>query len=215
MSNVLTKFKELYTQKITLPDSGEIEISQINVDFQDKLLRKVKKAEGDVHAVLLYILHMSNYISDKTKKNLTYKDKLYVLQHWRNNIVDDPTDHDLNSATIENEPYKANIGTADIEIGFKLPQLKYELDLLQYLNKKKEPAETDLIFYDTFRFINYIKLGATTYNIDDLTNNDLHELFLLFDPNMLKPLSAHISTTLQDLNKMRIYEADYSNFLDV
>ena len=182
MSNIVSKFKELYVRTVTLPDSGEIKIGQINVDFQDKLLRKIKKLKNEAASVLTYILHLDTYIYNSTKKDLTYKDKLYLLQHWRNIVkVKDTTNYDVNTSILEDTPYNTKVNTAKVEIGFKLPTLTFEIDLLKYLVKAEDPAETDLIFYDNFRFIKCLKIDDTTHNASDLSYEDLRELFLLFD----------------------------------
>ena len=42
MNSLVDKFKEICTNKITLPDGGDITISKLNVEFQSELYKEIE-----------------------------------------------------------------------------------------------------------------------------------------------------------------------------
>ena len=61
MNDLLTKFKELCTQEIELPDSGTITTTQLNVDFQNKLFNVIKSLKDETSISINYLQYLNNF----------------------------------------------------------------------------------------------------------------------------------------------------------
>jgi|6_EtaG_2_1085325.scaffolds.fasta_scaffold70333_2 hypothetical protein len=214
MSSLLTKFKDLCTKDIELPDSGTITTPQLNVQFQNKLYAIIRNIRDDHLITLSYLQYLNNYILDVCKiDTTTYRDKLYLIQHWKNEATDQSVTLDFN--TIVNEPLITKLKNTDLTFKFKLPLLTYENIILKYILNKKEVVESDVLFFDTFRFIDTITLDTKEYTIRDMELDEIYDLFLLFDIKILNSLAKHTNSILGELNKLRVIEADFSFFVDL
>lgn len=214
MSNLLDKFKDLCTKDIELPDSGTISTPQLNVQFQNKLYAIIRNIRDDHIVTLSYLQYLNDYILSVCKiDTVTYRDKLYLIQHWKNEVSDESINLDFN--TVVNEPLITKLKDADLTFKFKLPLLTDENIILKYILNKKEIVESDIMFFDTFRFIDTITLDTEEYTIKDMELDEIYSLFLLFDIKILNSLANHTNSILGELNKLRVIEADFSFFVDL
>jgi len=214
MSNLLDKFKDLCTKDIELPDSGTISTPQLNVQFQNKLYAIIRNIRDDHIVTLSYLQYLNDYILSICKiDTVTYRDKLYLIQHWKNEVSDESINLDFN--TVVNEPLITKLKDADLTFKFKLPLLTDENIILKYILNKKEIVESDIMFFDTFRFIDTITLDTEEYTIKDMELDEIYSLFLLFDIKILNSLANHTNSILGELNKLRVIEADFSFFVDL
>ena len=104
MNNLITDFKSLCTSNITLPDSGDITVEHLNVNFQNNLYQKIKNNGNHIRVTLEYIQYLNNHIlSFNKEKQFTYKDKLYLLNHWRIDVTYDenPISYDFILKSLE------------------------------------------------------------------------------------------------------------------
>ena len=163
MNSLVDKFKEICTNKITLPDGGDITISKLNVEFQSELYKEIESSENDYIGVLRYIFYVNKHICSQYRDyNFTYKDKLYLLNYWLSDISETPSD-ELNLKTIDN----LNNTTIDLQLNGSLVSIQFiqsnilqENKLLEYLLDKpiSQTGRMSVIFFDIFRFINSIKI---------------------------------------------------------
>ncbi len=214
MSNLLDKFKTLCTKNIKLPDSGEITATQLNVQFQNKLYDIIRNIQSEFAVTIYYIQYLNNYILDVSKLNtITYRDKLYLIQHWKNELDDEKIEVEFNDS-FSNDQLVTKLQDVDLTFKFKLPIITDENTLLQYITNRKV-VESDVMFFDIFRFIETITLDTEEYNIKELELDEVYDLFLLFDIKILNSLTKQINSNLGDINKLRVFEADFSFFIDL
>jgi|TARA_R110002051_G_scaffold323241_1_gene416205 hypothetical protein len=214
MSNLLDKFKTLCTKNIKLPDSGEITATQLNVQFQNKLYDIIRNIQSEFAITIYYIQYLNNYILDVSKLNtITYRDKLYLIQHWKNELDDEKIEIEFNDS-FSNDQLVTKLQDVDLTFKFKLPIITDENTLLQYITNRKV-VESDVMFFDIFRFIETITLDTEEYTIKEMELDEVYELFLLFDIKILDSLTKQINSNLGDINKLRVFEADFSFFIDL
>ena len=85
MADLLSKFKDLCTSNVILPDSNEITISKLNVNFQAKLHSHFTDIPDDIQNVdnvfiLEYIKFINKYIIElHSERTFTHRDKLFLL----------------------------------------------------------------------------------------------------------------------------------------
>ena len=213
MNELLSKFKELCTTKLTLPSGTEIEVENINIDFQKQLIEKLRDIENNVAVAITYVGFLNNYIYQKTNKDLPYFDKLALLQHWQKIINKDVTTVNITETLIDDT--KIDINGINVSLEFSIPCLSKESKLLEFIIQQEEINETDIAFFDNFRFISSIKIQDVTFIPDENPIAELYELYKMFDITAVSTLSNHITNKLSTVNDLRISEIDFSYFLDL
>ena len=84
MTDLLDKFKTLCTTNVILPDSNEITLNKLNVNFQAKLHSHFTNLPDDAENVdnlfvLEYIKFMNKYIIElHSERTFTHRDKLFL-----------------------------------------------------------------------------------------------------------------------------------------
>lgn len=217
MNSLVDKFKEICTNKITLPDGGDITISKLNVEFQSELYKEIESSENDYIGVLRYIFYVNKHICSQYRDyNFTYKDKLYLLNYWLSDISETPSD-ELNLKTIDN----LNNTTIDLQLNGSLVSIQFiqsnilqENKLLEYLLDKpiSQTGRMSVIFFDIFRFINSIKIEEQEFLIENILIDDFFKLFELFSINHLQQITNKISEILEGVSFIREQEADITSF---
>ena len=202
MNSLVDKFKEICTNKITLPDGGDITISKLNVEFQSELYKEIESSENDYIGVLRYIFYVNKHICSQYRDyNFIYKDKLYLLNYWLSDISETPSD-ELNLKTIDN----LNNTTIDLQLNGSLVSIQFiqsnilqENKLLEYLLDKpiSQTGRMSVIFFDIFRFINSIKIEEQEFLIENILIDDFFKLFELFSINHLQQITNKISEILE------------------
>jgi hypothetical protein len=217
MSELLAKFKELCNQDIELPDSGKISITQLNVEFQNNLFSTLRELDGETQITLNYIQFLNNYIYGAIKKdNTTFLDKLFLLAHWRKELTAEENKKvDLNTNKLKDKVLKSNIGGANVEIKFKIPTLTQENTLLSFILSRETLITGDVLFFDSFRFIESITLSDQEYKLTETSYEDLYKLYLLFDIKLIESITNTINDSLGDVFNLRSLEADFSFFVDL
>ena len=86
---------------------------------------------------------------------------------------------------------------------------------MSYILSRETIIESDITFFDIFRFIDIITLDNEEYHLTEMKLGELYDLFLLLDINILNSITKHINSNLGDLNKLRSIEADFSFFVDL
>ena len=217
MSELLAKFKEICNNEINLPDTGNVTITQLNIEFQNRLFSLLKETEGEAAVSINYLQFINNYIFEVTKKdNITFIDKLFLLLHWKNEInVEDKQEIKFENVNLNDEHLKTNISEQDVKIDFKIPSLKQENNILSYLLSKDTLLEADILFFDLFRFIEKITISDQEYKLSDTSYEDLYKLYLLFDIGLIDSIASTINNGLADVVNLRSLEADFSFFVDL
>jgi hypothetical protein len=225
MTELLNKFKELCITNVILPDSEEITLSKLNVDFQTKLHSHFIDIPHDIANVdnvfiLEYIKFINKYIINlHLERKFTHKDKLFLLDFWKQDVEssDTPSNllEDLKSIDKLIEiKLKLQLKSMHIIIQFRQPILEDENKILAFLleDSDRNKTDMDIVFFDTFRFLHSINIDDHEYLIDNLSLKELYELFLLFNVESLQQISKAISDTLENINDTRLLEANYSAF---
>ena len=138
MNNLLDKFQEICTSKITLPDGGEITINKLNVEFQSALHKQVEQSENDYVAVLRYIFYINEHICSLYRDyNFTYKDKLYLLNYWLSDIADIPKEKiNFNGIdTLNKTKLELQLNDTPVNVQFCQSNIVQENKILQFLLK--------------------------------------------------------------------------------
>lgn len=219
MSELLNKFKQLCNSTITLPDNGEITLSKINVDFQSKLHNTPGGfADDNTTIVLKYIQYINEYIINiDLGREFTFKDKLWIIHFWRKDIIDTEEELDVESLKVIDNLKDCTIKFTlnKLETTVKLTQstLIHENNIIDFLlNQDKELNETDILFFDAFRFLDVITIDSKDYNISNLTIEELYQLYLLFNVDDIKKILQNINITLEDISNIKSIEGDFSSF---
>jgi|TARA_R100000008_G_C3585185_1_gene171687 hypothetical protein len=225
MTDLLDKFKNLCTTNVILPDSNEITLNKLNVNFQTKLHSHFTNLPNDSENidnvfVLEYIKFINKHIIElHSERTFTHRDKLFLLDFWKNDIESSDNSsnilEDLKCIDKLNDvELKLNLGTMHPKIKFKQPTLQQENTILTFLleNSNSKNTDMDIIFFDVFRFLHSIDIDDHQYLIDNITTQELYELFLLFDIEHLRTISKTLSETLEKVTNIRLLEADYSSF---
>ena len=219
MSELLNKFKQLCNSTITLPDNGEITLSKINVDFQSKLHNTLGNFTDDNSTIVLkYLQYINEYIINiDLSREFTLKDKLWIIHFWRKDIINTEEELDI-------ESLKVIDNLKDCTIKFTLNKLETTVKLTQstlihenniidlLLNQDKELNETDVLFFDAFRFLDVITIDSKDYKISNLTIEELYQLYLLFNVDDIKKILQNINITLEDISNIKSIEGDFSSF---
>jgi hypothetical protein len=225
MPNLLSKFKDLCTSNVILPDSNEITISKLNVNFQTKLHNHFTNISEDTENVdnvfiLEYIKFINKYIIElHSERTFTYRDKLFLLDFWKKDVEssDEPSNvlEDLKCIDKLNE-MKLKLQSSNIQliIQFKQPTLEEENKILTFLleDNDNEKTDMDVVFFDIFRFLRAIHIDKHEYLIDNISIQELHKLFLLFDVQTLREIAKTLAETLEKVTTLRLLEADYASF---
>jgi len=217
MNNLLDKFQEICTSKITLPDGGEITINKLNVEFQSALHRQVEQSENDYIAILRYILYINEHICSLYRDyNFTYKDKLYLLNYWLCDI-DSKAPEELNLKvidTLNKTNLKLQLNDTPVNIQFHQANILQENKILQFLldQPAMNTGRMSVIFFDVFRFIQCIQIKEQKFLIENMSIQDFFKLFELLSINHLHKISEKISEILLDLSFIREQEADITSF---
>ena len=101
MTELLNKFKELCITNVILPDSEEITLSKLNVDFQAKLHSHFIDIPHDIENVdnvfiLEYIKFINKYIIElHSERKFTHRDKLFLLDFWKQDVESSDTPSNL------------------------------------------------------------------------------------------------------------------------
>ena len=219
MSELLDKFKQLCTSTITLPDSGEITLSKVNVDFQSKLHNTLGDfSDNDTSIVLKYLQYINEYIINiDLGRQFTFKDKLWIINFWRQDVADTngPLDiKDLNVIEkLKERTINFNLNTLSTTVKLTQSTLIHENNIIDFLlNQEKELNETDILFFDAFRFLDVITIDSKDYELSNLTMEELYQLYTLFNVDDIKTILQTITTTLEDISDIRSLEGDFSSF---
>lgn len=224
MTELLNKFKNLCITNVILPDSKEITLNKLNVNFQTKLHSHFTNLPDDSENVdnlfvLEYIKFMNKYIIElHSERTFTHRDKLFLLDFWQKDIESSDKSsnfsEDLKCIDKLNDiKLKLNLNNIQPLIKFKQPTLEEENKILTFLlEDAKEKTDMDIIFFDVFRFLHSIDIDKHEYLIDNISIQELHSLFLLFDIEHLREISKTVSKVLEKVTDTRLLEADYSSF---
>jgi|19_taG_2_1085344.scaffolds.fasta_scaffold03051_2 hypothetical protein len=225
MTELLDKFRDLCITSVILPDSKEITLNRLNVDFQAKLHSHFiniprEVANIDNIFILEYIKFVNKYIIElHSERKFTHRDKLFLLDFWKKDVESSDTSsnllEDLKCVDKLNE-IKLELQLSNMRpiIQFRQPTLEDENKILTFLlsDDDKEKTDMDIVFFDIFRFLHSINIDSHEYLIDNLSIEELHKLFLLFDVQCLQKISKTVTDTLDNINTIRLLEADYSSF---
>tara|TARA_Y100000310_G_scaffold282521_1_gene303835 strand:- start:234 stop:890 length:657 start_codon:yes stop_codon:yes gene_type:complete len=217
MNSLVDKFKEICTNKITLPDGGDIIIGKLNVEFQSELYKEIDLSENDYIAVLRYIFYVNKHICSQYRDyNFTYKDKLYLLNYWLSDI-NSTSLKELNLKTIDtlnNTTVELKLNESSVNIQFIQSNILQENKLLEFLLDKPSTqiGRMSVVFFDMFRFIHSIKIEEQEFLTENISIDDFFKLFELFSITHLHQITNKLSDTLQDLSSIREQEADITSF---
>jgi len=224
MTDLLNKFKNLCTTNVILPDSKEITLNKLNVHFQTKLHSHFTNLPDDAKNVdnlfvLEYIKFMNKYIIElHSERTFTHRDKLFLLDFWKKDIESSDNSSNLSEDLkcmdkLNDIKLKLNLNNIQPLIKFKQPTLEEENTILTFLlEEAKEKTDMDIIFFDVFRFLHSIDIDKHEYLIDNISIQELHKLFLLFDIEHLREIAKTVSKVLEKVANTRLLEADYSSF---
>ena len=217
MNNLLDKFQEICTSKITLPDCGEITINKLNVEFQSALHKQVEQSENDYIAVLRYIFYINEHICSLYRDyKFTYKDKLYLLNYWLSDIAN-ISKEELNFNgidTLNKTELKLQLNDTPVNVQFCQSNIVQENKILQFLldQPAAQTGRMSIVFFDIFRFIHSIKIKDQNFLIENMSIQDFFKLFELLSINHLHQITEKISEILLELNFIREQEADITSF---
>jgi len=217
MNNLLTKFKDIYTATVKIPDGDEITINKLNVDFQSSLQTEVEDSNNDYTAVLKYILYVNRHICSLHRDyTFTYKDKLFLIDYWISDIGSiEPEKLNLNLIDkLKDTQLELQLNKTPILINFIQPNILQENKILEFLLDREEDdiGRMHIIFFDVFRFIHSMKIGEQQYLIESLSIPEFFELFQLLSVNHSRQISEKLTTMLQDIGSVRELEADITAF---
>ena len=219
MSELLDKFKQLCTSTITLPDNGEITLSKVNVDFQSKLHNTLGDfSDNDTNIVLKYLQYINEYIINiDLGRQFTFKDKLFIIDFWLQDVVDTHENIDIKNLNVIDKlkdcTIKFKLNKLDTVVKLTQSTLTHENNIIDFLlNQEKELNETDILFFDAFRFLDVITIDGKDYELSNLTVEELYQLYSLFNIDDIKKILQTIATTLEDISNIRSIEGDFSSF---
>ena len=219
MNSLLTKFKDIYTSNVKLPDGDEIIISKLNVEFQSSLQKELSDCDNDYMAVLKYILYVNRHICSLYRDyNFTYKDKLFLLDYWISDInSNSKVPEKLNLHIIDklkDVQLELQLNKTPILINFIQPNILQENKILEFLLEREEEdvGRMFVVFFDIFRFIHSMKIGEQQFLIEKLSISEFFEIFQLLSMHHLRQISEKLTSTLQDLGSVRELEADITSF---
>jgi hypothetical protein len=217
MNNLLTKFKDIYTATVKIPDGDEITINKLNVDFQSSLQTEIEDSNNDYTAVLKYILYVNRHICSLHRDyNFTYKDKLFLIDYWISDISSiEPEKLNLHLIDeLKDSQLELQLDKSPVLINFIQPNILQENKILEFLldQKEDESGRMHVIFFDVFRFIHSMKIGEQLFLIENLSISEFFELFKLLSVSHLRQISEKLTTMLQDVGSVRELEADITAF---
>tara|TARA_R110002051_G_scaffold241254_1_gene301600 strand:- start:341 stop:997 length:657 start_codon:yes stop_codon:yes gene_type:complete len=217
MNDLISKFKDICVSKITLPDSGEITINKLNVNFQSSLHRELEDSENNHLAILKYIYYINQHIVSLSKNHtFTYKDKLSLIHFWL---------ADINSLTVEGvnldaidklKDLKTELSLNDILITVQFAQSNITLEnkMLEFLLEQPvdKIGHLSIIFFDVFRFVRSMKIDKQEFLIDKLSIQEFYQLFELLNITHLNQITTIVTDTLHSVTAIRELEADITSF---
>jgi hypothetical protein len=219
MSELLNKFKQLCTTTLILPDNGEIKLTKVNVDFQSKLHDALGDIDySDTSIVLRYLQYVNEYIINiDLNRQFTYKDKLCIINFWRQDIIDEQNPFNVKDLNVIDKlkdiSLELQLNKIKASIKFTQCNLMHENNIIDFLlNKEKELNETDILFFDSFRFLHSIAVDDKDYETANLSIGELYDLYLLFDIDNIKQITQTISSTFESISNIRNHEGDFSAF---
>ena len=215
MSELLNNFKKLCVMETTLPSGKAVSIQRLNVDFQRNLLTHFNNDNDPTTLGLKYIQFINNYLLS-IYPEIKYLDKLFVINKWVREFSEAKED---NTPEFENINFDNTntvlINDIDVTIKLQQPSVSAENLLLDYLLTKEERDNIDLSFFDNFRFVESITFNNVKHKTTDITVEELHQIYLLFDLPALQKLSDSVNSTLDKISDLRTLEADFSFFIDL
>ena len=147
--------------------------------------------------------------------NVTFLDKIQLLQAWYNNIKN--KDDDTNNADIAkveigiNQESTFKISDLELTVSYNIPSIKRENEFLDYILQLPSHSAIDIVFFDNFRFIQNIKFSdGAECDFNTSTIGEIHQIFLLFDTPILKNITSSIEETLSSISSLRQLEGDFS-----
>jgi len=219
MSELLNKFKQLCITKLILPDNGEITLTKVNVEFQSKLHNALGDVNySDTSVVLRYLQYVNEYIINiDLNRQFTYKDKLCIINFWRQDITDEKNSFDIKDLKVIDKlkDINLNLQLSKLKASIKFTQsnLTHENNIIDFLlHEEKELNETDVLFFDCFRFLHLITIDDKDYEIANLSIKELYDLYRLFDVDNIQKITQTISSTLESISNIRSQEGNFSAF---
>ena len=208
MSAIIQKLNALNKLDITLPICNEsLQINKINLETQSKFEEFGRNTENELYTSSQYIQFINNHIKKEVKRDLTYIDKLYVIQQWYNDIKkDEIIDCELNDVVISD--YNISINDTNVVIKFELPTLSKELAYLKYIitNKKTNMMSIDILFYFIFRFIKSITIEDDTLLAEDIDTSE--QVYKLLSMTKITSITEHIDNSFKSIESVRNLEVD-------
>lgn len=217
MNNLLSKFQEICNDNITLPDGGDIKINKLNVDFQSKLHTRLENSENDFVAILTYMDYINEYITGLYRDyNFTYRDKLYILNYWFQDIHS-LDNFNLNTKAIDklnDSKIELQLNNNNIVVKLQQSNLQLENKILQFLLSKpsKSIGRMSIIFFDTCRFIHSVEIDGQEFFIENMSVEEFYKIYELFSVDHLKQITDKLTEILQELSIIRELEADITSF---
>ena len=161
-------------KKISKVSNNSITLSKINVDFQSKLHNTLGNFTDDNSTIVLkYLQYINEYIINiDLSREFTFKDKLWIIHFWRKDIINTEEELDIESLKVIDNLKDCTIKFTlnKLETTVKLTQstLIHENNIIDFLlNQDKELNETDVLFFDAFRFLDVITIDSKDYKISN------------------------------------------------